>query len=71
MIYLITVIISCLFGIIFCYRAYYKYKYFQAKGMYYLAFLLFAILIPFINIIISFYYMINLFEKFNFEKYYK
>lgn len=51
MIYLITVIISCLFGIIFCYRAYHKYKYFQAKGMYYLAFLLFAILIPFINII--------------------
>lgn len=69
--YHITIVISCVFGFLFCYRAYRKYEYFEAKGLYYLAFLLFAILIPFINIVVSLYYMANLFEKFNIKKQYR
>lgn len=68
---LITVVISCIFSLLFCYRAIHTYEYFEAKGLYYLAFLLFAILIPFINIVVSLYYMANLFENFNIKKQYK
>lgn len=70
-IYLITIIVSCIFSLIFCYRCYNKYVAFQGKGLMYISFLLFSILIPFLNIIVSFYYMINIFEKFNFKKYYR
>lgn len=61
----LTGLISCFFGIIFCYRASKKYKDtgFPGRHLYAVAWMLFSMLIPVLNIIVSCYYSIVLFDN--------
>lgn len=60
---IISVIISCIFNLIFCVRGMLKYKEIEGKYLYCMPLIVFTILIPIVNIIVSAYFMIFLFEK--------
>lgn len=68
---IISVIISCIFNLIFCVRGMLKYKEIDGKYLYCMALIVFTILIPIVNIIVSAYFMIFLFEKIKGEKLYR
>lgn len=68
---IISVIISCIFNFIFCVRGMLKYKEIGGKYLYCMALILFTILIPIVNIIVSAYFMIFLFERIKGEKVYR
>lgn len=68
---IISVIISCIFNLIFCVRGMLKYKEIEGKYLYCMALILFTILIPIVNIIVSAYFMIFLFERIKGEKVYR
>ena len=65
--YEITIFLTCIFNIIFAYRANKRYRYIKGYHIGHLALILFTCIIPIINMLVSLYYAIFLFGNFKNE----